>query len=67
MLKAEIIKPEEAAKELRELGMRINAQNIRYGLRAGKFPFGVAINMGKQWEYLIYRKLFDEFKELVSN
>lgn len=66
-MKAEIIKPEVAAKELRELGMRINAQNIRYGLRAGKFAFGVAIKMGKQWEYLIYRKLFDEFKELVSN
>ena len=66
-MKAEIIKPEVAAKELREMGMRINAQNIRYELREGKFPFGVAINMGKQWEYLIYRKLFDEFKELVSN
>lgn len=66
-MKAEIIKPEVAAKELREMGMRINAQNIRYGLREGEFPFGVAINMGKQWEYLIYRKLFDEFKELVSN
>lgn len=66
-MKAEIIKPEVAAKELREMGMRINAQNIRYGLRAGKFPFGVAIKMGKQWEYLIYRKLFDEFKEFVSN
>lgn len=66
-MKAEIIKPEVAAKELKEMGMRINAQNIRYGLREGKFPFGVAINMGKQWEYLIYRKLFDEFKELVSN
>ena len=66
-MKAEIIKPEVAAKELREMGMRINAQNIRYGLREGKFPFGVTINMGKQWEYLIYRKLFDEFKELVSN
>ena len=49
-MKAEIIKPEVAAKELREMGMRINAQNIRYGLREGKFPFGVAINMGKQWE-----------------
>lgn len=67
MLKAEIIKPEEAAKELRELGMRINAQNIRYGLRAGKFPFGVAINMGKNWEYLIYRKQFDAFKKSVSS
>ena len=66
-MKAEIIKPEVAAKELREMGMRINAQNIRYGLREGKFPFDVAINMGKQWEYLIYRKLFDEFKEFVSN
>ncbi|GEM_PF-2639772 len=66
MLKAEIIKPEEAAKELRELGMRINAQNIRYGLRAGKFPFGVAINMGKNWEYLIYRKQFNDFKKSVS-
>lgn len=66
-MKAEVIKPEVAAKELREMGMRINAQNIRYGLREGKFPFGVGINMGKQWEYLIYRKLFDEFKELVSN
>ena len=43
-MKAEIIKPEVAAKELREMGMRINAQNIRYGLREGKFPFGVAIN-----------------------
>lgn len=58
-MKAEIIKPEVAAKELREMGMRINAQNIRYGLREGKFPFGVAINMGKQWEYLIYRKLIN--------
>ena len=66
-MKAEVIKPEAAAKELREPGMRINAQNSRYGLRAGKFAFGVAIKMGKQWEYLIYRKLFDEFKELVSN
>ena len=58
---------EEAARELRELGMRINAQNIRYGLRAGKFPFGVAINMGKQWEYLIYRKQFEAFKKSVSS
>lgn len=66
-MKAEVIKPEAAAKELRELGMRINAQNIRYGLRAGKFPFGVAINMGKQWEYLIYRKQFDAFKKSVSS
>ena len=47
--------------------MRINAQNIRYGLRAGKFPFGVAINMGKQWEYLIYRKQFEAFKKSVSS
>ena len=66
-MKAEIIKPEVAAKELREMGMRINAQNIRYGLREGKFRFGVAINMGKQWEYLIYRKQFDAFKKSVSS
>lgn len=66
-MKAEIIKPEVAAKELREMGMRINAQNIRYGLRKGKFPFGVAINMGKQWEYLIYRKQFDAFIKSVSS
>ncbi len=66
-MKAEIIKPEVAAKELREMGMRINAQNIRYGLREGKFPFGVAINMGKQWEYLIYRKQFDAFIKSVSS
>ena len=30
-MKAEIIKPEVAAKELREMGMRINAQQFRYG------------------------------------
>ena len=66
-MKAEIIKPEVAAKELREMGMRMNAQNIRYGLREGKFPFGVAINMGKQWEYLIYRKQFDAFIKSVSS
>ena len=66
-MKAEVIKPEVAAKELREMGMRMNAQNIRYGLREGKFPFGVAINMGKQWEYLIYRKQFDAFKKSVSS
>ena len=65
-MKAEVIKPEAAAKELRELGMRINAQNIRYGLRAGKFAFGVAIKMGKNWEYLIYRKQFNDFKKSVS-
>ena len=63
-MKAEIIKPEVAAKELREMGMRINAQNIRYGLREGKFPFGVAINMGKQWEYLIIENCLMNLRNL---
>ena len=66
-MKAEVIKPQEAARELRQLGMRINAQNIRYGLRSGVFTFGVAINMGKQWEYIIYRNQFEKFKRSVTS
>ncbi len=42
--------------------MGVNPQFLRMGLRAGKFPFGTAVQMpGGRWSYYINAERFDRW------
>jgi len=42
--------------------MGVNPQFLRMGLRAGKFPFGMAVQMpGGRWSYYINRARFERY------
>lgn len=41
--------------------MGVNPQFLRMGLRAGRFPFGTAVFMGKRWSYYINRERFERY------
>lgn len=49
--------PQEAAEVLRQHGMRISPDTLRYGLEQGVYPFGLCIQCDKQPVYQIFAKL----------
>jgi len=56
MMSARISVTEAAAR------MGVNPQFLRMGLRAGKFPFGTAIQMpGGRWSYYINAERFRRY------
>ena len=56
MMSARISVTEAAAR------MGVNPQFLRMGLRAGKFPFGTAVQMpGGRWSYYINAERFDRW------
>lgn len=50
------ISVEQAAKRL-----GVTPQFLRMGLRANKFPFGVAVKMQKRWVYYINANRFERY------
>ena len=64
----ETITPNQAAKVLHK-----NAEFVRAGLRANRFPFGTAVppeKEGGRWNYIIIKSKFIEFanvKEVSVN
>ena len=51
------IKPKQAVQILAEHGMKITENKLDMGLRQGVFPFGDAIEMHSEWDYIIYEHL----------
>lgn len=52
--------PEEVAQVLRAIGVRTTATRIREGIRQGKYPFGIVIDLATP-TYEIYRKDFEKW------
>jgi len=50
------ISVDEAARR-----MGVTPQFLRMGLRAGKFPFGIAVQMDKRWSYYINAQRFERY------
>jgi hypothetical protein len=52
-----VIKPKRACEILKEHGMAITEVKLDMGLRQRVFPFGDAIEMRSEWDYIIYENL----------
>lgn len=52
-----IIKPKRACEILKAHGMQITEVKLDMGLRQRVFPFGDAIEMNTEWDYIIYENL----------
>ena len=52
-----VIKPKQACAILAEHGMAITEVKLDMGLRQRVFPFGDAIEMNSEWDYIIYTHL----------
>lgn len=52
-----VIKPKRACEILKEHGMAITEVKLDMGLRQRVFPFGDAIEMRSEWDYIIYEHL----------
>lgn len=52
-----VIKPKQACAILAEHGMDITEVKLDMGLRQRVFPFGDAIEMNSEWDYIIYTHL----------
>lgn len=57
----ETMTPQEATEVLRNHGMRMSPDTLRYGLEQGLYPFGICIQCDKQPVYQIFRRLFYEW------
>ncbi|MBR1749907.1 MAG: hypothetical protein IJ740_03350 [Ruminococcus sp.] len=56
-----VIKPKRACEILKEHGMSITEVKLDMGLRQKVFPFGDAIEMQSEWDYIIYEHLLMEW------
>lgn len=58
-----VIKPKRACEILKEHGMPITEVKLDMGLRQKVFPFGDAIEMKSEWDYVIYENLLMKWIE----
>lgn len=54
---------EEAAKYLRENGVKISKETLSDGIQAEKLPFGVCIETGRSRVFMIFKRLVDKWLE----
>ena len=54
---------EEAAKYLRENGVKISKETLSDGIQAEKLPFGVCIETGRSRVFMIFKRLVDRWLE----
>lgn len=54
---------DEAAKYLRENGVKISKETLSDGIQAEKLPFGVCIETGRSRVFMIFKRLVDKWLE----
>lgn len=54
----ETLTPTEAVEILRQYGMKISPDTLRFGLEQQLYPFGICIHCERQPVYQIFTKLF---------
>lgn len=62
-MQIKVIKPKRACEILAEHGMNITQNKLNMGLRQRVFPFGDAIEMPGEWDYIIYQHLLEKWIE----
>ena len=53
----------EVADDLRKCGVKTTEVKIRQMIRDERYPFGVACKTSSKWQFEIYTKLYQEWKE----
>lgn len=57
----ETLTPAQAAKHLREMGMKISVDTLRLGLQQKVYPFGIYIDHDGSPVYQIFKRQFEEW------
>ena len=52
---------DEAAKYLRENGVKISKETLSDGIQSEKLPFGVCIETGRSRVFMIFKRLVDKW------
>lgn len=59
---------EECCELFRNNGISIGLETLRDGIKAGKFPFGIAIEGSGRWVFIVYRKqVIDYLRSVGAN
>lgn len=54
---------EEAAKYLRENGVKISKDTLSEGIQTEKLPFGLCVDTGRSRVFMIFKRLVDKWLE----
>lgn len=54
---------QETTNRMKDMGISVNADTVRRGIRQGALPFGICIECKKQPRFIIFEKKFEQWAE----